>query len=388
MLSQPDGRLIRGDVEVHVRASSWAAHGHAADPAYRQVMLHVVQAADGLALDWRGGHVPTVQLEPDPCRLPPPAPWPRPGQGRAREPVPCVRQAAAVWQVVEAAGLERFRARVARFEGDLSAVSADQVVWRGVAEALGFRRNTRPFGQLADAVPWVQAAAVVGDRGAVGLAGLLLGTAGLLEAATLPEAHAWRALQRGLGVRPQLSPASWDRRQVRAAGAPQQRCRGLADLAARWVQPSSAYKPGPAAQIVEAISTALAERRPRLWRVCHVPPWIGRGRAQVIAVNVLVPFAAAAGVREAESLYARLPGEPSNRVVRYMADQLGGPEVRFRGACQQQGLLQLFNVSCAARVCERCPASRHNQIGAGKKESGLFATSPGGQSSKRWVEWV
>ena len=385
VLAQADGQLIRGDVEVHVRASSWAAHGHVADAAYRQVVLHVVQAADGLALDWRGGHIPTVQLEldPDPGR-PPPA-------HRRIERVPCVRQAVAVRQIVEAAGLERFRARVARFEGDLSAVAPDQALWRGAAEALGFRRNVQPFGLLAEAVPWVQAAAVVAERGPVGLAGLLLGTAGLLGAATLPEAHAWRAMQRSLGARALLRTTSWDRRQVRAAAAPEQRCRGLAELAARWVGAAATgvwgagatgvcaawAHDGPAAQVIDAVSRQCSQRRPDLWRLCHAPPWIGRGRAQVIAVNVLVPFAAAAGVTEAESLFTRLPGEPSNRVVRYMAGQLAGPGIRFRGACQQQGLLQLFKVTCAARVCERCPA---------RARSRLLATSAGGPSSKGRIQ--
>jgi len=376
VLSQPDGQLIRGDVEVHVRASSWSRHGHTADAAYRQVVLHVVQVADGLAVDWLGGHVPTVQLELDPSRPPPPAM----AMARRAERVPCVRQAVAVRQIVEAAGLERFRARVARFEGDLSAVAPDQVLWRGVAEALGFRRNVQPFGQLAEVVPWVQAGAVVAERGAVGLAGLLLGTAGLLGSASLPEAHAWRAMQRSLGARPLLSAASWDRRQLRAAAAPEQRCRGLAELACRWIAARAEDRRtdiGPAAQVIQAVALQTKQRRPDLWRLCHAPPWIGRGRAQVIAVNVLVPLAAAAGLREAESLFARLPGEPSNRVVRYMAGQLGGPEIRFRGACQQQGLLQLFKVTCAARVCERCPA---------RARSRLVATTVGNASSKGRIQ--
>jgi hypothetical protein len=78
-------------------------------------------------------------------------------------------------------------------------------------------------------------------------------------------------------------------------------------------------------------------------------------------INVLRPFAAAAGVAEAESLFARYPGEPRNRVVRYMAEQLGAPGVHFRGACRQQGLLHLFKLTCAGRVCERCPARAHSQ---------------------------
>jgi hypothetical protein len=111
--------------------------------------------------------------------------------------------------------------------------------------------------------------------------------------------------------------------------------------------------------VLLGVSQAAALRHPKLWRLCRAAPWIGRGRAQVIAVNVLLPFAAAAGLREqATGLFERLPGEPSNQVVRYMAAQLSGPaqEVRFRGACQQQGLLHLFQFTCATRLCERCPA--------------------------------
>jgi len=46
--------------------------------------------------------------------------------------------------------------------------------------------------------------------------------------------------------------------------------------------------------------------------------------------------------RDAQAVFERCPAEPPNRVVRYMAQQLGWPAVRFRGRCQQQGLLHLF----------------------------------------------
>src|SRR5262249_42422507 len=153
---------------------------------------------------------------------------------------PCIRDAVAVRAVVEAAGRERFAVQAARYEGDLAAADADQVVWHGLTEALGFSRNARPFRQLAEAVPWAEAQAVVRERGVVALAGLLLGMAGLIARATLPEAHAWRRLQRQRGLRVALERGSWDRAALRAANAPEQRCRGLAELAARWAEAARA----------------------------------------------------------------------------------------------------------------------------------------------------
>jgi len=367
LLALADGSLLRGDVEIHRRARDWIEHRHAHDAAYAQVMLHVVQRLDAPTLDASGQPIAAVELTPLPALASTLALEPRP-LGEAR-PVtgatPCLRDAPSVVAVVEAAGRERLHAKAARFEGDLAVASADQVLWRGIAEALGYTRNVAPFGLLADAVPWDVASAVVQERGPVALAGLLLGVAGLRRETSLAEAHAWAWLQRERGWRQALSAAAWDSRSRRAANAPPMRCRGLAELAARWIGWRNA---GPATrrwsssllaeQALDAVEHATRARRPRLWTFSWATPWIGRGRAQAIAINVLVPFAAAAGVADALALFERLPGEPSNRVVRYMAEQLGAPAVRFRGACQQQGLLHLFKLTCAARVCERCPARR------------------------------
>jgi hypothetical protein len=390
LLALPDGTLVRGDVELHRRARDWITHRHAADPEYAQVVLHVVEVLDAPTFDAQQRAIPTLALRLHPAapeRLTTPPGQPRAGPWAAHplagpappslQPLspaplslaPCIRAAPAVLGAVEAAGRKRFRARAARFEGDLSVAPADQVLWRGLAEALGYTRNTEPFGRLAEAVPWPEAARVVVERGPVALVGLLLGTAGLIGSATLPEAHAWRVLQRQRGLRVAVGLSAWDRRAQRAANAPAQRCRGLAELAARWAGARGDGSGGTGArgagarvagalaeQALAAVRHAATVRRPRLWAFSWAGPWIGRGRAQVMAINVVLPFAAAAGVPEAAALFERLPGEPSNRVVRYMAEQLAAPGVRFRGACHQQGLLQLFKQTCAARICERCPA--------------------------------
>jgi len=37
-----DGVLLKGDIEVHLDASGWYAHQHHHDPAYNNVILHVI----------------------------------------------------------------------------------------------------------------------------------------------------------------------------------------------------------------------------------------------------------------------------------------------------------------------------------------------------------
>jgi hypothetical protein len=83
----------------------------------------------------------------------------------------------------------------------------------------------------------------------------------------------------------------------------------------------------------------------------------------VIVINVLLPFAAAAGVEGAAAVFERLPGEPANRVVRFMATQFvaaaeprDDQPIRFSGALHQQGLLHIFKTTCATRLCGACPA--------------------------------
>ena len=54
-----------GNVEIHTKASDWFRHGHSEDPAYSNVILHVVQEKDCL-LERPGGEIiPTVVLEFD-----------------------------------------------------------------------------------------------------------------------------------------------------------------------------------------------------------------------------------------------------------------------------------------------------------------------------------
>ena len=58
-----DGIHWVGNVEIHVRSSEWMSHGHQHDPAYQQIILHVVYYDDRPVVSSSGRPFPTLVLQ-------------------------------------------------------------------------------------------------------------------------------------------------------------------------------------------------------------------------------------------------------------------------------------------------------------------------------------
>ena len=56
------GTLWAGHVEMHQKSSHWKTHGHASDPNYLNVILHVIWEDDKPILGYHGSQIPTLQL--------------------------------------------------------------------------------------------------------------------------------------------------------------------------------------------------------------------------------------------------------------------------------------------------------------------------------------
>ena len=336
VIQAPWGTL-KGDVELHVRASDFRRHGHQHDPAYNRLALHLVfwpdEPQDTLLAS--GRRVPVAALAPWLERrqeeihrwLERPALWHEPcrsAPGRMGD--------EAVAAVLDRLGDIRFRRRTAELRRALAHQDRDEVLYRGLLEALGYGGNREAFLHLARRLPWAQMRRVLLDVPPRERAAAALEV--LAEAATWPPALAWRTAS--------LRPGNHPGRRLEAAG----------HLAARHAEAGLAQGlgvllDGDAAQAVASLTL-------RGWG----RTLIGAGRAVEILTNAVLPsFAAGMEPRpgRALELYRALPRPAAYGAVRHL-DEAVGRAVRV-DARRQQGMLFLLRNYCSQGRCGSCPLS-------------------------------
>ena len=325
----------RGDVEVHRTDSGWREHGHHEDPNYNNVVLHVVmrQRARGATERQDGREVPVTTLSASG------------GEAKAPLELPLLRKwrsldKAELVRAVEDAGERRFRKRSDFYLDELLIEDADELLYRGIMESLGYSRNRDAFLKLARLAPWRSLCRVgeglYGDRRVSELRKLLKVTAGLEDGeSAVPSSWRGNRMDRGewrfAGVRPGNQPP------VRIEGAAALAARFLESGPVRGLRPAVAEDgPGP---LVRALTAGEGGRT-----------LIGRSRALDTAVNHVLPFFHAWSVlvedgslaEDALRLYFGMPRPADNETTREMASLLGVGRGLLKGAAAQQGLIQMY----------------------------------------------
>lgn len=342
VLVRGDGARVMGDIELHLRPQGWVAHGHATDPRYDGLALHVVLTAPRTTSQAGAAPPPGTPLASGRMAplvvlgsLSPPHPTPYP-------PWPCrALDAVTLRHRLNEAGEARFERRVRAFATSLIDTlsgecddetarvrAANRILWPALAEALAYGRDRaalRALGARLAAGDSAETLAVVGEalqrverdrvRGLLALAARF-GEAGPVAtlAPLLDEPACPRCAQRG-EYSPHLSADAWAIASGRRMGQ-------------ALVVPGGAVSPG---------------------------------RAAIVVVNVVLPFLAAWGVvsgddvlaRHARGAYATEPGLPANTITRTMNHHLGLRQ-QPRGARAQQGLHEIWGATCREKRCAEC----------------------------------
>jgi len=411
-----EGRRVRhGHIEVHTTTSAWRAHGHAADPAYHKVMLHVVWKDDGPVA---GGPLRTLALAPlFPAGLP---------ETYATQRLPDFQPCAdlhtkcdpmTVGMLFATLGERRLRTKAERMRAAMEHHGPAQALYAALLDALGYSQNRAPFQQLSEGLPWSVVEALLSGKANARQYGeaLFLGAAGLLpsqrgetkernlaaerltsqsdtaprrgatcRAPTAGEQTYARELEtvwRQFRLEPVVPNTAWVRRGVRPANAPARRVAATAHLCTRlaatgpvqacldltdssdWTQ---ALRRVQAAFALPAARSAYWATRCDFGVPLRGAPQslIGGERVREMLANVILPFLVAYGdiagdtglADRAITLFRRAPAAGMNRLVRSMRDDVFGLPPRYvpMTAARQQGLLHIYHAWCREKRCDAC----------------------------------
>ena len=377
-----NGRIVTGDIEVHVKSSQWQSHGHHRDPAYNNIVVHIVWQQDSGEMTrlQNGRAVPTVALEPYMTRQA--AVLLEPGESNGMRCPYNHLDCRALSRVLSRAGMERFKIKSVAFQEQLAEEKPEQVLYRGICRALGYAQNAEPLQQLAQRLP----VAVLKKHGQQSMLqqALLLGHAGLLPSQRNMDFvdRASASLERiwhSTNITDTMKSTDWCFFRVRPDNFPTRRIVALSYMLDR-LGPQ-----GLLASILDLVEEAPGEQAHiRLEEGLTISDggyWqqhfdfglssgrrsalIGCQKATAVVVNIALPFAVAFARKNADSklklkakeIYRLYPSREENELTRFMRHQLSLPLNLRISACQQQGLIHLFNAYCRQRNCLDCPVS-------------------------------
>ena len=373
---------ITGDVEVDPVASDWRAHGHAGNPAFGNVILHVIwngPTKSGLPTLRLQSHLDAPLEELNEWHATEPS-FPLEYTGQCRAPLATLA-GEKLDNLLQQAAQVRLHAKAESITRLAKSHGWDAALWRGLFRALGYKNNTWPMQTLAESLQHLAPAdATVWQARLLGLAGFLNEDLNVKSPAARRHLrclwdHWWR--ERDALSAYQLPVTAWRLSGLRPANHPTRRLALLAhwlargDIPARleaWLD-AACSKSRLAPTLLEILDAPAGEFWQHHWtfrssRQVRPCPLLGVTRTTDLAINVILPWfhaRAKAGrnpalVARIEKRYAQWPPAQDNRVLKLARQRLFAASHRLTSAAHQQGLLQITRDFCdhAPATCEDC----------------------------------
>ncbi len=339
-----------GNIEIHVSSSDWFKHNHQSDPAYDNIILHVVRKADKVIYNTRGESIVQcelrypdeqdylTQLLSDAKLMDSPLATHRCGRFLLQDPSLLTNG----WrQTMLQRRLECKKQSIER----LLAITHnhwEQAFYVSLAHYFGFHVNGVPFEQLAINTPL---ACLQKHRNSLKqLTAILLGQSGLLsQDDELYREYAF--LQVKFGLQP-INAAMWKRGRIRPQNAPETRIRQFAQL---LFQSEFLFSKLMDTDDVDDLRQLLTVKG------------LGRESVDILIINAVIPFKYARGKhKQAVDILLNLPAE-KNSIIRQWLD-LGQA---VKNAADSQALIHLYQTCCQTGQCLNCDVAYQIFLNAG-----------------------
>lgn len=373
-----DGESHTGPLEIDPTSSAWDAHGHATNPEFRDVVLHVVFQADARPCFIRTcDHREVPQIVITSQQLSDALNRPLRDVAIAH-PGRCVYplkylSPGAIESLLNEAATHRAHIKSARWLKTADAHGRDAALFQATAETLGYRGNSLAMRLLAQRAPL---ALLKADPEAA--EALLFGTAGFLS----PDLHEqappdtrdylrslWDIWWKNRAHFEILAkhPIPWKTHGQRPANHPHRRVGALAALLDSWPQYRRLALARPFA--VKPLVDFLHSIDHDFWATRHTltsaaaPRRIavfGRAHALELVANHLAPLAMHEGgmtFRSYQKLRNSAPNDKVKRCALRLFGSLKSAQPWLRRTCHHQALLQVYQDFCLEDFsdCNDCP---------------------------------
>lgn len=364
-------RTWAGNIEIHLKASDWHRHGHDDDPAYDNVILHVVAVSDTIIVRRDGSEIPQMGVT-----LPKNFYQTFAYLTSSAPEIRCATQIREVDHIrrtdwLETLTLERLQQKAARIEEILHDRNGDwnAACFMTLARGLGFGLNSLPFEMLANSINLNHLRRHTDNI--LQMEAIFFGQAGLLDPMQHRDdqryqlmAREYQFLARKYGMHP-IPKTSWKFSRTRPQNLPYRRIALLAK--------SMAETPDLLNKIINSEGDEDKLRTLFQWKVdpywsrrltfggdgqtAANPPMLSDASINILLINVVAPILYAYallhsdhGMKEsALNLLLSLPPE-KNALVRDW-QQLGFAP---KDAAGSQALIQLRKEYCDRHECLRC----------------------------------
>ena len=356
-----------GNIELHVKSSHWQLHHHDENPAYSNIILHIVFQDDKPLKDPKGNLVPTLVLpfeqkyseiynkllttnDFDLCRC---------GFEQFGE----LKTASFFDRLAS----ERLKSKALTVLDSLKLNNGDwkETFWQTLASAFGLGKNALPFKQLAQSVPF---SIVEKNRHQISnIAAILYGQAGFFSLKKF-SGEQYIGIQREYYYHKQkysltpIDPSVWKFAGIRPVNFPDRRILQLSVLVGRNENLFS--------QVMEAETLSDIYSLFEIDTDNQLFPFLrdtslaklGNETLNLLVINLVCPFLYAHSLYYKNDEYAQrsvsfleqIPPE-NNSVTKFMVSQ----DIQARSALDSQAFLYLRNDFCRAKRCIECQVGRY-----------------------------